>query len=311
MTEQSRHERLTALAIDQFQNHVIRSSGEDRWTLMKPYKDGKGYDSNLWVEIVILRAGGLLVTGDIDSVIFRYFSGPEQKPNDRDYQHSILRWMGNHKVDSYMVEKASIGAGDGGFSCCTFSKKAAREDCLENFYQYAEDTLLDDLLYEVDIEVDIYDNATRRAFVDGTMHDGWKTPESLKTQLLKEFGKDEEVSQDQFDTMGGVCSFYGASIPDVLLYIKNHVEDNEIGQVWKEASRYAEGSSMLHAITFNNRLYEDLEEAGLDDVFEYVGKIGVVPSCHLYYAWAAIRRLLEILEAEERVRRLVVWLQED
>lgn len=301
MTNESRHNKLTDLAVEQFKNHVIRKSGEDRWTLMQPYKDGKGFSSNLWVEIVILEHGGLLVDGDIDPILFRYFSGPPQKPNDRDYQLAILSWMGKSRgVDSYMIEKATIGAGGKGtHPGCTFSSKEAVLECQERLYQYVEVTFLDDFLYGVDIEVQIYDNAIRRAFVSGSLTEDWKTPDNLKKSLTTSYGDETGVCEGQFDTMGGVCSFFGVSIPEALAHIKNYVKDDEVCQVWKEAPRYAEGSTITDATLFNHRLYEDLEEAGLQDVFEYVGEIGIVPSAHTYYAWAAIRRLLEILEAEE------------
>lgn len=99
------HER----ARQAFSNHVIRKRDDisGRWILQKRYKDQPDqWDGNLWTEIVSLEGGKLYVGGDIDFVIFAYYS---DKLNDH---KAKVRWIGEHSDFNYYVhQKACIGTG--------------------------------------------------------------------------------------------------------------------------------------------------------------------------------------------------------
>jgi hypothetical protein len=57
----------------------------------------------MWAEVVVLRAGCLLVHGDVDTVVFSNFYKPKT-PRD------VLEWMGSKDTCyTYAEEKASIG----------------------------------------------------------------------------------------------------------------------------------------------------------------------------------------------------------
>lgn len=92
-----------------FENHVIRSREPGRWVVQAPYLDEKGgWNSNFWIEVVVLMGGKLLVHGDIDHVMFAHygqFDDPER----------VLRWMGGTTDLGYYVhQKACIGMGGRG-----------------------------------------------------------------------------------------------------------------------------------------------------------------------------------------------------
>lgn len=94
------YNQIRADAEQVYANHVLYSSGEDRWLLRRQRDDGS-YTSEFSTEIVALYNSSLYVGGDIDVVVFSY--GP------KDVQ-SRLRWL----IDAgpgYLSQKASIGMG--------------------------------------------------------------------------------------------------------------------------------------------------------------------------------------------------------
>ena len=77
--------------------------------------------SLMWAEVVVLRAGCLLVHGDVDTVVFSNFYKP-QHPRD------VLEWMGNKDTCyTYAEQKASIG---GSIARC-FDEEVALRRVLE------------------------------------------------------------------------------------------------------------------------------------------------------------------------------------
>ena len=77
---------------------------------------------------------------------------------------------------------------------------------------------------------------------------------------------------------------------------KDETHDEEIA-AWRKAIRAVKGG--VHWEVVRSQLYEDLEDAGYSDVSEMIWDIGLVPSIRLYYAQAACRKLLELLESED------------
>jgi hypothetical protein len=100
-----RDERLKKLAIDAFENHVIRDRSERGYFLAQRHKDG-GWDQNMCAEVMLGFCRFLYVGGDIDGVVFGY--GPH------DLRQRIA-WIGGHRDVSYYVrQKACIGMGGKG-----------------------------------------------------------------------------------------------------------------------------------------------------------------------------------------------------
>jgi len=80
-----------------FETHEISDRGEKRWTLSA--KEGFTHS----VEIIVGKAGTILVHGDYGTHVFAY--GPDDNPLQ------TLKWMGRSQFGSYIVEKAQIGSG--------------------------------------------------------------------------------------------------------------------------------------------------------------------------------------------------------
>jgi hypothetical protein len=70
---------------------------------------------------------------------------------------------------------------------------------------------------------------------------------------------------------------------------------DDIVEVWKEAPRHVDDGPYV----FHHWLYDELVSAGDVDCGEYVESVGTVVDSRVYYAWAAVRRLLELLKEEE------------
>ena len=98
----TRDERVIAQARQAFRNHAIRDRSAGRWLLQKRDEAG-GWDWTMAAEVISLYGGSLFVGGDIDHVVFGYYS------DKRDHE-SKLRWMGEcDDIGYYVVQKARIG----------------------------------------------------------------------------------------------------------------------------------------------------------------------------------------------------------
>ena len=76
----------------------------------------------------------------------------------------------------------------------------------------------------------------------------------------------------------------------------DEIDDHEIA-AWRRAIR-AVGGDAWEMVRL--QLYDDLIDAGCSDVGEMIWDIGLVPASRIYYAQAACRRLLELLDAEKQ-----------
>jgi len=75
----------------------------------------------------------------------------------------------------------------------------------------------------------------------------------------------------------------------------DEIDDEEIA-AWRKAIR-AVGGDPWEMVRWE--LYEDLSDAGCDAIDEMLWNIGLVPATRLYYAQAACRKLLELLDQED------------
>lgn len=72
--------------------------------------------------------------------------------------------------------------------------------------------------------------------------------------------------------------------------------DEEI-KAWFDAYRRLSWGESWSVII--NSLYDELSDAGVD-CSDYIGKIGVVPASRLFYARAACRKLVQLLDGMEK-----------
>lgn len=97
-------QNLENLAEETYKNHKLRSSGEGRWIIQVQRDDGS-WDGIYYTEIVNLGGGGILVHGDGDTCLFKYYNGEK-------HVTSKARWLASSGVD-YLEQKCSIGMDDG------------------------------------------------------------------------------------------------------------------------------------------------------------------------------------------------------
>lgn len=252
---------LEKLAEDAFKNHQIRSSGDGRWTI-QAHKDGR-WDGIYWTEIVNLDGGGLLVHGDISTCLFKYYSGDK-------HATSRIRWIARSSID-YLKQKCSIGMDDSSV-CRTFDDDVA----LWEIEGYARDRV-NDICYEEGYETpEIKFDGGKIKF---ELTDDMRSPELEDDEWLKE---DKEKAE----------KIIKQETEKVISKIK---EDDEI-LAWFDA--YSRLNSGQHWDLIINDLYEELSDAGVD-CSDYIGKVGVVPAPRLFYARAACRKLVELLDKDE------------
>jgi hypothetical protein len=97
---QARHEHLKALALQTFAAHEITHRDERSVVLQKRYKDG-AFRSEYAAEIVAGRFGYLIVTGDINTMVFGRQGGTLR---------ARLGWIGGHdNIGYYVRQKAVLG----------------------------------------------------------------------------------------------------------------------------------------------------------------------------------------------------------
>ncbi len=96
------HAACVARARETFAAYTIVSRTDDKTRFLLK-RDGKA--QSYWVEVLVLAGGKLMVHGDIEHVLFAYYT------DTRD-PYDTIRWMGAHETaDSYATQKAEIGSG--------------------------------------------------------------------------------------------------------------------------------------------------------------------------------------------------------
>lgn len=96
------HTAWVATARETFATHTLVSRADDRKRFVLKRN---GTEQSYWVEVLVLAGGKLMVHGDIEHLLFAYYS------DSRD-PYDTIRWMGIHETaDSYVTQKAEIGSG--------------------------------------------------------------------------------------------------------------------------------------------------------------------------------------------------------
>ena len=162
---ETREQQLLRQARRAFEKHVVRSSNEThgRWLLQRPYGDGKGWSSTFAVEILCLWGGQLFVGGDIDHVLFAYYSD-NQRPRSR------VRWMGQCRDFGYYVaQKARSGSGR---EITEEYDETDAKESLEHLYKTAQEENWEEEILE-DLK-DVIDNmpSSREELIQALWHDG-------------------------------------------------------------------------------------------------------------------------------------------
>lgn len=126
-----RKERLEGLKRDAeevFSEHVLQRKDTTRWVIQRPKR------SEFWAEIMKLEGGKLLIHGDIDPVIFAYYSGGEDNSPE-----AVLQWVANMwDSPSYAQQKASIGSSSRAYTT-DYDPQIAASDIQFLIDQYVEE----------------------------------------------------------------------------------------------------------------------------------------------------------------------------
>jgi hypothetical protein len=270
----ARGEMLRRFSKEAFMEHQIMSEGEGRWTIAQKYKDTGKWQSTYLTEIIVCRVG-VFVSGDIDSVIF---AGGDRGSSPK----AMVGWVGRHDdVEYYLHQKASMG-----FNCSNRNPA----ETTDNDTAIAE---MQDRAYEVYREicesvVEEYSNgyeyeAHSLVVPDDDDDDGIPSVPALFNQ---ETGKIECSDENVLERL--------------LWVVSERLQNSQEMKAWDEAITDMRHGRDLELVTHS--LYDTLEEAGVSDVWEIVGDIGVVVDSRVYYAHAACAKLCELLDARETDR---------
>jgi hypothetical protein len=269
----ARGEMLRRFSKEAFVEHEIMSESEGRWTIAQKYKDTGKWQSTYLTEIIVCRVG-VFVSGDIDSVIF---AGGDRGSSPE----AMVGWVGRHDdVEYYLHQKASMG-----FNCSNRNPA----ETTDNDTAIAE---MQDRAYEVYREIcegvigeySDGDEAYSLVFPDD-FSDSDGTP-AIAASFNQETGKIE-------------CS-NEAVLQKLLWVVNTRLENSQEMKAWDEAITDMRHGRDLELVTHS--LYDTLEEAGVSDVWEIVGDIGVVVDSRVYYAHAACAKLCELLDARDTAK---------
>ena len=111
-------EDLIEDAMKTFAEHEIRSRSDTSVLICRRHKDG-GWTSDYAMEIVSGALGYLILTGDMDTVLFAYCKGSLREK---------LQWIGKDQPSlGYISQKASIGMNESHRLARSFSPEVAAE----------------------------------------------------------------------------------------------------------------------------------------------------------------------------------------
>ncbi len=285
-TSTERDKKLKAQAIEAFQEHVLHKEDDRRWMIARHYEDGS-FCNNFWAEIVVLADNSLLVHGDIDSCIFSRCSYNDPR--------RVLEWVGKHSsISYYLRQKANIGLNTSGqFSPLdAFDTKVARWEIEGKIKKYPSETdHYGNWLEEIDESED--ESLCVIPWLEILLTEGTLLGSSL-------LPTNENTTIDQF-----LQEKYNLTAKKLQTYYNDKLKKlratDALYAIWCESAEKVGNYSEDYwgYVQFIDCLYEELVDAGEQDVGEAIGSLGLVPDSRLYYCWAAARRLVELLEEKD------------
>lgn len=311
------HENMLQLSRGAFEKHQISTRSEGRWLLQRPYKKSpEGWDWTMAAEIICLRSNSIFVGGDIYHVIFGY--GPAD-------HLARIRWMGEcNDLRYYVHQKASIGMVDTNAVDAFNAIKAEEqlrdiiEQRIENLSEYdtsgkyqdplgeflEEDALGYDWPMEED-ERDRDDENTGpyhlREFLAGNKT--WFRTDEAEIAAYDAL-KAKLAEHDGFDDMELVEVLKPWLVERKEALVKSEAEKDPaveaIHEVIRELPDHSSSSTLYSSL--HDTLWQAARASG-DKGIGYLADeqydLGKVVAPRVYYAHAALRKLCELLDAEE------------
>ena len=277
-------------ALKAFTRHQISRSSEGRWLLQRPDPKG-GWEWNMAAEIIGLVNSALYVGGDVQTMVFAY--GP-------DSPEGLVRWIGGTSdVGYYVRQKASIGMGISGVQGVGIID------------DYLPDLALTDIEdMEADYVEDLVENKGDPNAVEAL-------------DFVQRFVRGLALVPPP-----GTCERFRSQVEgsldgehrDALLRLVVNLPDANIGrrlgewrgmQLRKLGTELAGDDPVVEGIrqakdlvhdghhALIEHLIEVMSEADMMDFMEARYESGLVTSSRIYYTWAAVVRLKELLDKEE------------
>lgn len=132
------------LALEAFSKHVIIDDVQRNeigwWDIARRDPDGT-VKGTYRTEIISLQNRRLFVGGDIDDVVFAYYSmhGDTRNNPPQAFLHNKLAWIGRCNDWHYIQQKAQIGMTDGGKLTTEYNEHFARVRLAEHFKEYIKE----------------------------------------------------------------------------------------------------------------------------------------------------------------------------
>lgn len=289
--------RMDALATRAFDRHLIKERSDSHWLLMRPRAsdpanrrfEKEGYSpwdnpktrwtGTFWVEIRCLHGGKLYVGGDIEPVIFSSCTADGE---------ARVRWMGERKSGCchYLQEKACAGTG---------REVIYRYDREEAERQVNE--FIAECMAEREFEPDSLGALVENAIEEYSGE--WENDISLRQHLLCATALDCNTPADIAGYRLKIREVPDEGLLDFLRDSLQVIRTTPTGQLAEIKEIIDDGFSEDRRTFFDSLYSLSNDEHGLCDWLSEA-ELGMVPAPRLYYAWAALRRLCDLLDKEKK-----------
>jgi len=260
-------ENMEALASDAYKDHQFKRQDERRWLIQR--KTDTGWQGFHWTEIIMVT-GGVLVHGDGDTCLFKHY----YPPKGEDDPIGAARWMARAQ-DAYLREKANLGMDTSGIE--------------------GVNTTFDDEVAVWEMECRIDDRVHEVADEAGNIFDSIEVEKGELKVDEEYYTRDSEDFEDCDDL--DPAKERENDVAEVRLTINEALKEDKELAAWKKAVKSLKnGWESWYFV--QRELYEDLCDADVD-AGELMEGIGIVPAPRLYYARAALRRFVELYDAEK------------
>lgn len=309
------HERMVQTVSETFANHQITKRSEGRWLIQRPHKDQwddpeRRWDWTMAAEIICLRTNALYVGGDIFPVLFGY--GPQD-------HMARIRWMGRcDDITYYVQQKVSIGMH--GLLDHHFDTEEAESDLRDLIQQRIEQITetdwkaeWDDELYTFfDNDVTCYDwpMSEDERDIDDEVEGPYHLREFIADHMKGDYGLDDMTAWDALKRF--LAEHDGLDDMELIektkpwlaerqqVHRESKTKDDRIVEAIEETIREIPDSDSRSLYI---SLRDNIHAAAKDRDDHYFGEesynLGNVVAPRVYYAHAALRKLCELLDAEE------------